>query len=75
MDYTSILEAVIITVGVVVAQIAISWRSNSMILYRITQLENKQDKHNMLIERMAIAEQSIHSSHCRIDSLERRLDE
>ena len=75
MQEANLLEALIITVGVVVAQIAISWRSNSMILYRITQLENKQDKHNRLMERMAVAEQAITTSHCRIDSLERRLEE
>lgn len=75
MEQANIVEALIITLGVVIAQVAISWRSNSTILYRIGQLENKQEKHNCLIERMALAEQSLRSSHHRIDNLEKRLDE
>lgn len=75
MQESNIVEALIITLGVIIAQVAISWRSNNLILYRITQLESKQDKHNRLMERMAVAEQSIKTSHCRIDTLERRLDE
>ncbi len=36
----------------------------------INRLEEKQDKHNGLIERMAIVEQSTKSAHHRIDSIE-----
>jgi hypothetical protein len=75
MQEANLLEALIITLGVIISQVAISWKSNNLILYRITQLESKQDKHNRLMERMAVAEQAITTSHCRIDSLERRLEE
>lgn len=42
------------------------------IVYRIGELEKKQDKHNQLIERMAIVEQSVKSAHHRIDGLEQK---
>ena len=38
---------------------------------QIKRLEEKQDKHNNLIERMAVVEQSTKSAHHRIDKLER----
>ena len=41
---------------------------------KIDRLEKKQDKHNGLIERMAVVEQSTKSSHHRLDELEHRLD-
>ena len=34
------------------------------------ELKNRVDKHNNLVERMAVAENSIRSAHHRIDSLE-----
>ncbi len=37
---------------------------------QIKRLEIKQDKHNNLIERMAVVEQSTKSAHHRIDSME-----
>jgi hypothetical protein len=45
--------------------------SNTKTLYRIEQLEKKQDKHNQLIERMVIVEQSAKSAHRRLDDMER----
>lgn len=44
-------------------------KANNMTVYRIKQLENKQDKHNGLIERMVIVEQSTKSAHHRIDEI------
>lgn len=43
--------------------------SNRLTTYRIQQLEEKVNKHNNLIERMAIAEQGIRTAHQRIDEL------
>lgn len=37
----------------------------------IERLEKKQDKHNCLVERMAVVEQSTKSAHHRIDELKR----
>lgn len=42
---------------------------------KLTKLEEKQDKHNSLIERMAVVEQSTKSAHHRIDHIvEGRID-
>jgi len=41
---------------------------------KIDRLEKKQDKHNGLIERMVIVEQSTKSSHHRLDEFEHRLN-
>lgn len=44
--------------------------ANKLTMYRIEQLEEKVKKHNNLIERMVVVEQSTRSAHHRIDSLE-----
>ena len=36
---------------------------------KLIDLEKKQDKHNNLIERMAVVEQSVKSAHHRIDNI------
>ena len=45
--------------------------TGSTILYRIQQLEKKVEKHNCLVERMAIVEQSCKAAHHRIDGIEK----
>jgi hypothetical protein len=40
------------------------------ILYRIKALEKKVEKHNGLVERMVVVEQSAKSAHHRLDGLE-----
>lgn len=39
---------------------------------QISRLEAKQDKHNNLIERMAVVEQSCKSAHHRIDEVRKK---
>ena len=43
--------------------------ANRLTNYRIEQLEEKVKKHNNLVERMIIVEQSTKSAHHRIDDL------
>lgn len=45
-----------------------------LMTYRVEQLEKKVDKHNDLVERMALAENNIENATHRIDKLEERLD-
>lgn len=45
------------------------------ILFRIKALEKKVEKHNCLVERMVVVEQSTKSAHHRIDHLEKEVDE
>lgn len=54
----------------VISNIIIAFQSNSKTIYRINQLEKKQDKHNNLIERVTLAEEKIKVANHRIDDLE-----
>ncbi len=48
--------------------------ANRLTNYRIAQLEAKVDKHNHLVERMVVVEQSAKSAHHRLDGMERRVE-
>ena len=43
--------------------------ANKLTNFRISQLEKKVEKHNNLIERMTVVEQSTKSAHKRLDEL------
>ena len=43
--------------------------ANRLTNYRLKNLEVKVEKHNTLVERMALCEQSVKSAHHRIDDL------
>lgn len=43
--------------------------SGRLTAYRIEQLEKKVEKHNNLVERMVVVEQSAKAAHKRLDSL------
>ena len=45
--------------------------SSKLTTYRIEQLEKKVDKHNSLVERMVVVEQSVRSAHHRLDHMEK----
>lgn len=49
--------------------------ANKLSNYRIGKLEEKVDKHNCLIERMVVVEQSTKSAHHRLDEMENRMEE
>lgn len=57
------MEAILITLVseliTLAGVIATCWIAHSKTLYRIEQLEKKQDKHNCLIERMYACEKDI----------------
>lgn len=56
---TEIISAMITAGAMMVVQILITSRQNSLVLYRLEQLEQKQDKHNNLIERMTRVEDQV----------------
>ena len=64
-----IVVAVLSLIGTLIGTLAGIMTSNRLTAYRIEQLEKKVNKHNNLIERMAIVEQSVKSAHHRIDEL------
>lgn len=47
--------------------------ANRLTNYRIEQLEKKVEKHNTLVERMTVVEESCKSAHHRLDSVEREV--
>ena len=65
----SIIVAIIVGLFSTISNIVSSSHTKKMILYRLDLIENKQDKHNGLIERMVVVEQSTKSAHHRIDTL------
>ena len=62
----------LLIINVISASIAIGSYIKSLkyIEEHIKRLEEKQDKHNCLIERVTIVEQSAKSAHHRLDALE-----
>lgn len=57
-------------IGTMVGSAAGILAANRLTNYRIAQLEKKVEKHNNLVERMAIVENSVKSAHHRIDEME-----
>ena len=64
-----IAVAICSLVGTLVGSRAGIMTANRLTNYRIEQLEEKVKKHNNLVERMIIVEQSTKSAHHRIDGL------
>ena len=64
-----IAVAICSLVGTLVGSLAGIMTANRLTNYRIEQLEEKVKKHNNLVERMIIVEQSTNSAHHRIDGL------
>ena len=64
-----IAVAICSLVGTLVGSLAGIMRASRLTNYRIEQLEEKVKKHNNLVERMIIVEQSTKSAHHRIDGL------
>ena len=64
-----IAVAICSLVGTLVGSLAGIMTANRLNNYRIEQLEEKVKKHNNLVERMIIVEQSTKSAHHRIDGL------
>ena len=56
-------------IGTLVGSLAGIMTANRLTNYRIEQLEEKVRKHNNLVERMIIVEQSTKSAHHRLDEL------
>ena len=67
-----IVVAICSLVGTLVGSLAGIMTANRLTNYRIEQLEEKVKKHNNLVERMAVVEQSAKSAHHRLDELVER---
>lgn len=70
-----IVVALLALVGTLVGSFTGVLASNKLINYRIQQLEQKVEKHNHVLERMAVVENSVKSAHHRIDDLRAEWEE
>lgn len=52
-----------------IATIVLNNKSTAIMQYQIADLTKKVEKHNNVVERMAVAENSLKSAHHRIDEL------
>jgi hypothetical protein len=59
----------------IVSNVVVAWAQNSKTLYRIDQLEKKVEKHNNLVERMAIEEQTNKAQWRKIDEMSEQLED
>jgi len=69
MDNT-IIVAVLSALGTLLGSIGGILATARMTSYRLSKLEEKVDKHNNVVERMARVEQSTSSAHHRLDGLQ-----
>jgi len=75
MDWTAIIVAVVAMFGTAIGSLYGIKKSNSLIEYRMDQLEEKVDKHNNLVERMYEVEEGL-SLHCeKIKEINHRLED
>ena len=68
MDST-IIVAILSLIGTLGGSIIVGFTTNNKTLYRIEQLEKKVEKHNNVVERMAIVENTIKSHQHQLDDL------
>ena len=72
-------ETLLIALLSLIGTLGGSWmgvrQSNKLVNYRIDRLEEKVTKHNNLVERMTVVEQSAKSAHHRIDELKHEMEE
>lgn len=66
---STIIVAILSLIGTLGGSIIAGIVSNNKTLYRIEQLERKVEKHNNLVERMAVMEDRVKSQQHQIDEL------
>lgn len=64
-----IVVAICSLIGTLVGSLAGIMAANKLTTYRLEQLEEKVKKHNNLVERMIVVEQSTKSAHHRLDEI------
>ena len=66
---SEIIVGVLALLGTMFGSVTGILAANKLTNFRISQLEKKVEKHNNLIERMTVVEQSTKSAHKRLDEL------
>lgn len=66
-------DTIIVAMLALIGNVAVSGvgmlLTRNLVTYRLSELEKKVEKHNNVVERLAIAEISLKSAHHRIDEL------
>lgn len=70
----TVLVAIISALAAIISSVLTGLITGSKTVYRIDQLEKKVEKHNSLVERMVVVEQSTKSAHHRLDELTREME-
>ena len=70
---TEVIVAAIAFAGTALGSLGGVMASARLTTYRIEQLEKKVEKHNSVVERVTLVEQSAKSAHHRVDDIEERL--
>ena len=67
MDYATVLVAVISLIGTLVGSFLANSKNSALIAYRLEELEKRVQRHNNLVERLAIVERDIKTAYRRLD--------
>lgn len=65
----AIIGGICVAIPTIIATIVSNNKQNAVVQYKIEYLTKQVEKHNGVVERMAVAENSIKSAHHRIDEL------
>ena len=68
---TAIISGLCVAIPSVIATMSSNNKSNALMNYRIDELTKEVEKHNSVVERMAVVENSLKSAHPRIDELKK----
>lgn len=66
---TEIIKSLIATIPTLIIALVTVVVNGKLIVYRIDQLEKKVEKHNNIVERIAVLEQKTNAAFSRIDEL------
>lgn len=68
---TAIISGLCVAIPSVIATMSSNNKSNALMNYRIDELTKEVEKHNSVVERMAVVENSLKSAHHRIGELKK----
>lgn len=68
---TAIVSGLCVAIPSVIATMSSNNKSNALMNYRIDELTKEVEKHNSVVERMAVVENSLKSAHHRIDEIKK----
>lgn len=69
-----IIVALLSMLGTLAGSVIGVMTANKLTTFRLEQLEKKVEKHNNLVERMALVEASTKSAHHRLDEMREEID-